>query len=79
MAVSELNLIFACKDLNCVTDGIWISGVISTQLVGMVCFMLAVEAHAARIDGCASWFYSMGDVGIFQVAFRECDMCYCWE
>ena len=44
MAVSELNLIFTCKGFNCVTDGIWISGFIFMQLVGMVCFMLAVEA-----------------------------------
>ena len=44
MAVSELNLIFACKDFNCVTDGIWILGDNFMRLEGMVCFMLAVEA-----------------------------------
>ena len=59
MAASELNLIFTCKDFNCVTDGIWISGVIFMQLVGMVCFYVGGGGHVAHIDGCASWFYSM--------------------
>ena len=59
MAVSELNLIFTCKDFNCVTDGLWISGGIFMQLVGMVGFMFGGGGHVAHIDGCASWFYSM--------------------
>ena len=65
VAVSELNLIFTCKDFNCVTDGIWISGFIFMQLAGMGCFYVGGGGHVAHIDGCASWFYSMVDVGIF--------------
>ena len=35
-------------------------------------FYVGGGGHVAHIDGCASWFYSMGYVGIFQEEFKDC-------